>query len=325
MNSRFPRRFFVTALIAIAACFSQLGHANEFPSREIKLLCGFAPGSGADITYRFLAEKLRPLVGKPVIVENRPGVQGYIAASELAKSKPDGHTIMLAGGSGLSAVKFLFKNPPVDPLKDFEYVGSLLKQGWYLSVDAKSPIKSIPELTTHLRLKGNAASYATSTNIGTVFAELYKQAAGVHPLRVNYKTVGDALNDLASGHVDMAMTDPPFTTGNVRNGRLRALAVSTGIRVAATPDVPTMAEFGFNNIDFAIWWSIQVAAGTPGPIRDQIARWFEAVLKMEDTQNFFASIGSDVFFSSPEQTRAQILKDMDKWRNYVKEAKIEPM
>jgi tripartite-type tricarboxylate transporter receptor subunit TctC len=325
MKSSVQRHLVLAALISALLWSGKPGFSQEFPSREIKLICGFAPGGGADITYRFIAEKLRLLVGKPVIVENRPGLQGYLAATEVAKSKPDGHTIMLAGGSGLSSVKFLFKNPPIDPMIDFEYVGSLLKQGWYLSVDAKSPIKSIPELTEHLKTKGNKASYATSTNIGTVFAELYKAAAGVQPLQVNYRTVGDSLNDLASGQVDMAMTDPPFTIGNVGSGKIRALAVSSGRRVAATPDVPAMAEFGYKDIDFSIWWSIQVAAGTPKPIRDQLARWFEAVLQMEDTRKFFASIGSDVFISSPEQTRALILQDMDRWRDYVERAKIEPM
>jgi tripartite-type tricarboxylate transporter receptor subunit TctC len=324
VRSRTKMHVILAVLLSAAFLTNQPAGAQEFPSREIRLLCGFAAGSGADITYRFLAEKLRPLVGKPVIVENKPGVQGYLAASELAKSKPDGHTIMLAGGSGLAAVPYIFKNPPVDPSRDFDYVGSLLKQGWYLSVDAKSPIKSISELTALLKAKGAAASYATSTNIGTVFAELYKEAAGVQPVQVNYKTVGDALNDLASGHVDMAMTDPPFTIGSVRNGKLRALAVSTGQRVAATPDVPAMAELGYK-IDFSIWWSIQVAAGTPKPIRDQIGKWFETVLQMEDTKNFFSSIGSEVFISSPEETRALIAKDSELWRDYLRRAKIEPM
>lgn len=325
MNNHVGVYVVVASLLAVTLPTSdQQAHAQEYPSREIKLLCGFAAGSGADITYRFLAEKLRPLVGKPVIVENRPGVQGYLAAGELAKSRPDGHTIMLAGGSGLAAVPYIFKNPPVDPLRDFEYVGSLLKQGWYLSVDAHGPIKSIPELTTFLKSKGAAASYATSTNIGTVFAELYKEAAGVQPLQVNYKTVGDSLNDLASGHVDMAMTDPPFTIGNVSNGKLRALAVSTGQRVSATPDVPAMAEFGYD-IDFSIWWSIQVAAGTPRPISDRIGKWFATVLQLEDTKKFFASIGSEALILSPDETRARIVKDSELWRDYLLRAKIEPM
>ncbi len=320
------QKYSAFAILLVAAIASGgAASAQDFPSREIKLICGFPAGSGADITYRFIAEKLRPLVGKPVIVENRVGAQGYIAAAEVAKSKPDGHMIMLTGGSGLSAVKYLFKSPPVDALKDFEYVGTLLKQGWYLSVDARSPVKSVADLTQLLKSKGTQASYATSTNMGTVFAELYKAAAGVQPVKVNYKSVADAMNDLSSGHVDMAMTDPPFTIAATGNGKLRALAVSTAKRVAAMPDIPAMAELGFNDIDLTVWWSIQVAAGTPKPIRDQIAKWFETVLRMDETQKFFSTIASDVFISTPDETRALIIKDMERWREYARRANIEPM
>ncbi len=320
------RRFIaLTALFTANVWIGQPGYAEEYPSREIKLICGFPAGSGADITYRFVAEKLRALAGKPVIVENRPGLQGYLASAEVAKSKPDGHTIMLAGGSGLAAVRFVLKHSPVDPLNDFDYIGTLLKQGWYMSVAANSPVRSVSELTSYLKTKGSKASYATSTNMGTVFAELYKAAAGVQPLQVNYKGINDAMNDLSSGQVDMAMTDPPFTIGGIQSGRVRALAVSTAKRVAATPEIPAMAELGFGDIDFTVWWSIQVAAGTPKPIRDQLAKWFEAVLQMDETKGFFASIGSDVFISSPENTRALIIEDMEQWREYARRARIEPM
>ena len=315
----------LTALCLASAWIVQPACAEEYPSREIKLICGFPAGSGADVTYRFVAEKLRPLVGKPVIVENRPGLQGYLAAAEVAKSKPDGHTVMLAGGSGLAAVRFVLKHSPVDPLNDFDYIGTLLKQGWYMSVGANSPARSVSELTSYLKTKGSKASYATSTNMGTVFAELYKAAAGVQPLQINYKGSNDAMNDLSSGEVDMAMTDPPFTIGGIHSGRIRALAVSTAKRSAATPDIPAMAELGFGDIDFAVWWSIQIAAATPKPVRDQLARWFEAVLQMDETKKFFASIGSEVFISSPESTRALIIEDMEHWREYARRAKIEPM
>jgi len=315
----------LTAVFTANVWIAQPGYTEEYPSREIKLICGFPAGSGADVTYRFVAEKLRPLAGKPVIVENRPGLQGYLASAEVAKSKPDGHTIMLAGGSGLAAVRFVLKHSPVDPLNDFDYIGTLLKQGWYMSVATNSPAQSVSDLTSYLRTKGSKASYATSTNMGTVFAELYKTAAGVQPLQVNYKGISDAMNDLSSGQIDLAMTDPPFTIGAMHGGRLRALAVSSAKRVAATPDIPAMAELGFDDIDFTVWWSIQVAAGTPKPIREELAKWFEAVLRMDETKRFFASIGSDIFISSPESTRALIVEDTERWRGYTMRAKIEPM
>jgi tripartite-type tricarboxylate transporter receptor subunit TctC len=137
--------------------------------------------------------------------------------------------------------------------------------------------------------------------------------------------VRDSVNDLASGQIDMAMTDPAFTIGSIGSGKLRALAVSTSKRMAATPDIPAMAELGFKNIDLSVWWTAQVAAGTPKPIVEQLGRWLEAVLKMEETQKFFASVGSDALIMSPEQTRAQLIENTGRWEGYIKKAKIEPM
>jgi len=319
------RLFFIAALVSASAGIALPAHSQNFPSREIRLICGFPAGSGADIFYRFIAERLRTVIGKPVIVENRPGNQGFLAATEVAKSKPDGHTIGFEGGNGFAAAKFLYKTPPIDPLKDFEFVGTVLTQGWYLSVDGNSPIKSLAELTAHLKVRGDKGSYATSTTIGTVFAELYKAETDVTPTQVNYKSVRDSVNDLASGQIDMAMTDPAFTIGSIGSGKLRALASSTSKRMAATPDIPAMAELGFKNINLSVWWTAQVAAGTPKPIVEQLGRWLEAVLKMEETQKFFASVGSDALIMSPEQTRAQLIENTGRWGEYIKKAKIEPM
>ncbi len=311
----------VALLAGIAATPLQ---AQEYPSREIKLICGFVAGSGADVMYRFMAEKLQQIAGKPVVVENRPGAQGHIATAFVAKSKPDGYTILPAGGSSLASIGYLMKTPLADPLKDFDYIGTVLKQGWYMTVDTKSPIKTVAEMTAHLKQKGSKGSYATSTNFGTVFAELYKAATGLETVQVNYKTIADSANDLASGTIDMAMADPIYTISNLRNGRIRALAVSTGQRVAATPDIPTMTELGIPGVDVGVWWSVQVAAGTPKPIRDTIGKWFTQMLSMDETKKFFANIGTDVFISSPEATRDLIVKDMESWKNYVARAKIEP-
>lgn len=313
------------ALLGIAQLAQGPAQAQQYPAREIRLICGFAAGSGADVMYRFLANKLQTVAGKPFVVENRPGAMGNIANVYVARSKPDGYTILPSGGSGLASMKYIMKNPPVDALKDFDYIGTIMKQGWYLSVDVKSPIKTLAELTQKLKKDGANASYSTATSIGTVFAELYKAGAGLQTVRVNYRTIGDSMNDLSSGVIAMAMSDPPFTIANIRNGRIRALAVSTPQRVAATPDIPTMAELGYPEVDVGVWWGIQVAAGTPKPIRDTIGKWFEQVLKMEETVKFFKDIGSDVFISTPEETRALVVRDMKKWSEFVVKARLDPM
>ncbi len=299
--------------------------AQEFPTQDLKLICGFPAGSGADVMYRFMAKQLQAVSGRTVIVENRPGAAGHIATSTVAKSKPDGHTILPAGGAGLASMLYLFKKPPADPLNDFEFLGTVMRQGWFLVVPANSPFKTLQDLTAHLKRKGDKASYATSTATGTVFAETYKVQAGLSAVPVNYKTVVDAVNDLLAGNVDFLMGDPAFTLANIRNGRMRALAISTGQRMKSVPDVPTMAEGGLPGMDLWVWWAVQVPKGTPDYAKKKIEGWFNQILRMPETEKFFTSIGTDVFISTPEQTRQHLLNEIKSWGEYAKRANIKPM
>jgi tripartite-type tricarboxylate transporter receptor subunit TctC len=319
---RMDRRSLLSGLAAVGTLASVGAHAETYPTHEIKFVCGFAAGGGADLVFRYLAQRVEKLAGKPVIVDNKPGAGGHIATALVANSKPNGYTVSSGGGTGFAYLPFLYKTPAADPLKDFDYLGTVLKQSWYLVVDEKSPIKSISELTRHLKDKQGKGLYGTSTNIGTAFAEMYKVKAGVEAEQVSYKSIADAFGDLSSGKIDFLMVDPPFAIGGMQNGRMRALAVSTGKRIAATPDIPTMEEAGVPGIDLTVWWSLHVAAGTPLPIREQLAKWFNEVLKTEETRVFFAKIGSDVFLSTPEETRAYLVKDIENWREYVRIAKL---
>ena len=183
------RAALVAAVTAVFAA-PTLAQEQDYPSREIRLVCGFVAGSGADVIHRYFAEKLKALTGKPVIVENKPGASGNIAHSYAAKAKPDGYTVYPVGGTALAASQHLFKTPPVDPLKDFDSLTALIRQPWVLVVDAKSPHKTLPELTAYLKEKKNKASYSTATTTGIITGELYKSIAGLETVQVNYKTIG---------------------------------------------------------------------------------------------------------------------------------------
>jgi tripartite-type tricarboxylate transporter receptor subunit TctC len=298
--------------------------AQEYPSREIKLVCGFVAGSGADVIHRYFAEKLKTLIGKPVIVENKPGASGNLAHTYVAKSKPDGYTVYPVGGTALAASLYLFKNPPTDPLKDFEPLTALIKQPWVLIVDAKSPFKTLPELTAFLKEKKNKASYSTSTTTGIIVGELYKSIAGLETVQVNYKTIGDSLNDLLSGTIDFAMADAAFSLGQIKNGRVRALATSSGTRMKSMADIPTMIEGGVPGIDVTVWWAVQLPTGTPKPILDTLQAWFTEILNMPETEQFLANIGTDVFKTTPGETRALLEQEIRNWADYVRLAKIDP-
>ncbi|HWL03483.1 MAG TPA: tripartite tricarboxylate transporter substrate binding protein [Xanthobacteraceae bacterium] len=296
--------------------------AQTFPTKEIRLVCGFVAGSGADIIHRYFASKLQQVSGHSFIVENRPGAAGNVASSYAAKAPPDGHTVYLVGGSSLASVPHLFKQPVVDPLKDFDSIGTILKQGWVLLVDAKSPHKNLSELTQHLKTKGAKASYSSATTIGTVMAELYKQRAGLDMVQVNYKTIADSLNDALDGRIDAVFGDPAFAIAQTKAGRLRPLAISSGERMKAMADLPTMAEGGVQGVDLMTWWITVVPAGTPQGPKDQLKKWFDQVLKMPETVEFLSNIGTDVFMSEPKEAHDFLVSEIKGWGENIRLAKI---
>ena len=264
------RAALVAAVTAVFAA-PTLAQEQDYPSREIRLVCGFVAGSGADVIHRYFAEKLKALTGKPVIVENKPGASGNLAHSYAAKAKPDGYTVYPVGGTALAASQHLFKTPAGRPAERFRIrLTALIRQPWVLVVDAKSPHKTLPELTAYLKEKKNKASYSTATTTGIITGELYKSIAGLETVQVNYKTIADSLNDLLSGSIDFAMADAAFALGQQKQGKVRILAISSGERVKAMGDVPTMAESGVPGIDVTVWWAIQLPAGTPKPIADKL-------------------------------------------------------
>ncbi len=298
--------------------------AQAFPSQDFHFICAFPAGSGADVIVRYFAEKMRPILGRNIIVENRAGALGNIAAEYMVRSKPDGYTIFIHGGSAVAANAHLFKNPSFDPKKAIQIVSAVNKQATMLIVDPKSPYKTVSELTAAMKIKGDKATYATSNPIAKVMGEMYKQIAGVQAIEVNYKTAPDSLNDMASGALDYGMVDNVFALSQQREGRVRILAVSTGQRLKANADLPTMDEAGVKGMDLTSWWATMVPAATPRPIVEQLNKWFNQVEAHEDMTKFMAQFGADPWVAGPDEMQAFFIKQVDAWGDYVKLAKIEP-
>jgi tripartite-type tricarboxylate transporter receptor subunit TctC len=322
MNTRSPLPILIAGLLTSGGVIP--AQAQTYPDREIRLVLGFPPGGGADLVTRYLAEKLAPLSGKPVIVENKPGAAGNLAHSYVAQQRPDGYTAYVVGGTSLASSVHVLKNPPIDPLRDLEPIGTILKSPWVMDVDAKSPNKSLPELTAYLKGKKDKASYGAFSTTGQVMAELYKSEAGLDMVQVLYKTPGDSFNDMLGGNIDVMFADVGFTRGQMENGKIRPLAVSTATRSKALPDVPTMAEGGVPGIDLTVWWATMVPAGTPQPVKDKLRDWFDQILRMPETEKLLAKQGADVFISTPEETTAYLRREIASWGEYVRKAKIEP-
>jgi len=312
-------------LLWLALVLAAPALAQDYPSREIRSICNFSAGSGADIVVRYYSDRLAKLAGKPVVVENKVGVQGNIATEYVARSKADGYTIMITPASStLAAARHLFKQLPFDPDKDFAPVTTLAKLSFAIAIDAKSPIRTIGELTEHLKKKPGDGAYATGSNTGQVTGELYKSMAGLKTTYVPYKQTMSALTDVISGQVDFMTYDITFLVPQARAGRVRILAVTAASRITTLPDVPTMAESGFPGYDLAPWWGVVVPAGTPKPIVDKLAAWFNQITESGETRNFLENLATDPFPGSPESMAALIRVEIERWDRYVKLAKIEP-
>lgn len=298
-------------------------YAQEYPSQDIRLVCAFPPGSGADVLVRYFAEKLRPLAGRTVIVENKAGAGGNIATEYVAKSKPDGHTIFVHAGTAVAANQSLFRKPPVDVAKAIRVVATINRQPWMLVVDAKSPYKSVADLTAAMKAKGDKASYATAAPTGKIMGEIYKNATGINAVEVTYRSAPDSLNEMTSGKLDFGMHDPVFSLAQQREGRLRILAVSTAKRLDAAADLPTMTELGIP-MDLTGWWAAMLPTGTPKAAIDKIHQWFVEMVSTEETKAFLNKFGGDPFINTPEKAQEMFETAIKEWGDYVRMAKIEP-
>ncbi|MBN9080963.1 MAG: hypothetical protein BGP04_22050 [Rhizobiales bacterium 62-17] len=295
--------------------------AQDYPSQNFLVVCGFPPGSGADIFARYFAEKIRVKTGKNVVVENKVGANSNIATTYVARSKPDGYTLYPFAGTTVAATMHLFKEPPVDVGKTLTVAATTSNLAFMALVDAKSPYKTMQELTEAMKKKGTKATYATAANPGTIMGALYKQATGIEAVEVSYRNAPDSLNEMQDGKLDFAFHDPIFALAQVREGRMRVLAVSSSDRLSSLPDVPTMKETGIP-MDLNIWWGVMVQKETPKPILEKINAMFRDILTTDDTKKFLALSGADPMLRTPEQADAMFQAAIKEWGDYVKLAKI---
>ena len=322
------RVWLLQAGLALTVLFATLpAQAQDYPTRDIHAICNFPAGTGGDVFVRFFSEKLSALAGKTVIVDNRGGAFGNIGTEAAARSKPDGYTILIVPGSStMAAAVSGFKKLPFDPIKDFTPVTTLAKLGFVLVVDPKTPIKSMADLTAHLKTKGDKASYGTSSNTGLIAAELYKKFASLpQVIKVQYRENQTALNDMYAGNLDFLSVDAPWAIEQAKAGRLRALAVTSADRLSVLPDVPTVEEAGVKGYgDVTPWWAVFVPATTPQPIVDKLEAWFNQIAASTETKKWLNNLGSDPFPGNARMLEQLLSKDIKRWGEYYKLANIEP-
>jgi tripartite-type tricarboxylate transporter receptor subunit TctC len=322
MKSLFTRRAAVFAAAAFLALPLHAPVAQEFPAREIHIICGYDAGTGADVIVRYFAEKLGTLAGKPVIVENRGGALTTIAAKYVTTQRPDGYTVFItAGNSTMSANSYLFKNLTYDPVKDFTPVTTLVQLPFLLVTSPKTPVKTVGELTAYLKAKGDKATYGQANSFGIAAAELYKTIAGFKGESIAYRSTPQAFTDMNGGQFDFIFADATFGLEQARSGNIKALATTN--RVSTAPEIPTMAEAGVQGFDLTAWWAAWLPAGAPQPIVDKLAGWLNQVVASAETKAFMPSKGAEPFPGNAKLLVEHQVADTAKWVALLKAAKVE--
>ncbi len=311
----------ITALLV--ACMS--APAQNYPAREMKVVVGLPAGSGGDVVARFYADQLSKIAGKPVIVENRPGMILSTGADAVAKSKPDGYTILITSVTSSHAANvFNFKKLPYDPIKDFTPVATLQRSYFILMVRADAPWKTVAELTEAMKQKGEKATYAYGAPPALASAELYKARTGITAIGIPYKTSMASLPEMLRGEIDFQFIDSTQGTVLLQAGKMRGLAVSSGQRIPGV-DLPTMAEAAdIPGFDVAPVWGVLLPAGAPAPIVSRLESWFLEIGKTEAVRQFLANTHAAPFHGGAQQLADFIPKEIEKWRELAKLAKIEP-
>ncbi len=299
--------------------------ARAWPERPVRVVIPFAPGGGTDATIRIIADAMKGALGQPLVLDNRPGASTIIGTDIVAKSKPDGHTVLLVT-STFSINPSLQSKMPYDPVKDFAPVTLVARTPYVMVVHPSLPARNVKELVALARARPGELTYASvgtgsSTHLAT---ELLVSRSGMKLVHVPYKGSSAALADLLGGHVSMYLGSMPASLPQARSGKLRALAVTGPTRAAAAPELPTIAESGIPGYEFTAWYGMFMSAGTPAAIVGQLQTAVRAVVEREDIRRLYAAEGNESVGSTPEQFAAVVRDDIARYAKIVRDAGIRP-
>ena len=311
-------------LLGVPANAQTNAQAQAYPSKPITLIVPFGPGSATDTIARILGQHLSAALNQTIVIENKPGANGAIAAAYVARSAPDGYTLFLSTNSPHSAAPTLNKTVAYDPVKDFVPITRVGSYTLMLVLNPDVPAKSIPELIAYAKANPGELSFASGNTSGVVAGETLKSWAGINIVHVPYKSAPPAINDVLGGRVSMMFTD--LTTGlpHVKAGKLRALAVSRIQRSKLVPELPTLHEAGVANFDMDSWAGMFAPAGTPPEIVTRLNGELRKILDNPEIKGKIAVMGFEAFSSSPEELGAFVKVQLDKWTKMIKDAGIQP-
>lgn len=313
-------------LLAVAAALAALfvpGHsasAADYPTRPVTLVLGFAPGGPSDVLARLVTRKMEQILGQPVVIDNRPGASGAVAAQAVARAAPDGYTLLLGNSSILSINPQLYPNVGYDPVKDFEPISLVGTQTSVIYVHPSVAAKSLTELIAYAKANPGKLNFATGGKATPqhLAGELFKLQAKVDIAHIPYRGTGPALQDVIAGHVQMGISAAAPVVSNIKSGTVRPLAVTTISRTAILPDVPTVAEQGFPGFDANAWHGVVAPAKTPPAVVKALHRAVVGALVDPPTRQQLLDLGLDVAGNAPEEFGALIKADIPRWTETIR-------
>jgi tripartite-type tricarboxylate transporter receptor subunit TctC len=317
------KKFAFIFVMALATFFNTALRADDYPTRPITLVAVFGPGSGSDTICRIIANELSPMLGQPIVVEDRPGADGALAALYVRHQRADGYTLLMGTNSPLSADPFIHKDINYDPIKDFVPITRVGSFTLMLVVNPNLPIHSVKELIDYAKANPGRLTYASGNTAGIVGMETLKHSAEVSILHVPYKTTAPALEDIIGGRVSMMFADFTSAMPHVAAGTIRPLAISRIKRSRLYPDLPTMDEAGIKGFNLDAWAGIVAPAGTPSEIVTKLNAALRKVIDSPEVQARFKNVGFEGFSSTPQELGDYIKTEIAEWGKMVKDAGIK--
>ena len=306
-----------------AAAIGAAALAQDYPAKPIRLIVGFGAGGGNDIFARLIAPKLSERLGQPVLVENKPGAGGTIAADLVAKSAPDGYTLYVGATGAMTISPAVFTKLPYDTLRDFAPISMIADFPLLLTVNADAPVRTVEELVAYAKANPAKANYASSSPAFQLPTEQFKQKTGAPMERINYKSSGEMLTAVVSGEVLMAIADVPPIMGHLKAGRVRALAVTGAKRLADLPEVPTMAEAGVPDLEVRLWSGLFAPAATPAGIVKKLEAAMMEAIKSPEVNKRLKELQVDPSGNTSEEFRRLVAAELTRWAAVAKAADIK--
>jgi len=320
MSSAASRVFFLIAL-----AFPLLAAAQAFPTKPIKLLVGFAPGGNTDVVARILAARMQDILGQAVIVENKPGAGGVVATDFIAKAPPDGYTLLMSSLGPHTVSPFLLKSVGFDPVNDLAPVSNVAVNALLLMVNPTLPVKTVPELIAYAKANPGKLNFGSSGVGATTHlsGEVFNNMAGVKLVHVAFKGGPPAIAALLAGDLQLMFANLSDALPQVKAGKLRGIAVTTSRRVAQVPELPTVAESGLPGFDVAPWNGLVAPGKTPPEVIAKLSETVQRIAREKAFRDKMFEIGSEPLGDTPEQFRATINHDIQRWGKIVKDAGIK--